>query len=161
MNKPAKISDLTDALEFDMPTHIMYFDRQTGQLVSVDRDVMSGVEEGDEELLDRLPEWQKEEVEIAQAILDGDGDRFIDAPDRFDFNEYQHMQRFIKTIQGPSDAEELWRAIRGKGAFRHFKDTAERLGLLERWFRYRDEAIKEFIIVWAEANNIPLADNFA
>ena len=67
MNKPAKISDLTDALEFDMPTHIMYFDRQTGQLVSVDRDVMSGVEEGDEEQLQGLPDWQKEEVEIAPA----------------------------------------------------------------------------------------------
>ena len=161
MNKPAKISDLTDALEFDMPTHIMYFDRQTGQLVSVDRDVMSGVEEGDEELLNRLPDWQKEEVEIAQAILDDDGDRFIDAPDRFDFNEYQHMQRFIKTVQDPSDAEELWRAVRGRGAFRYFKDTAERLGLLERWFRYRDEAMKEFIITWAEANNVPLADDLA
>ena len=161
MNKPAKISDLTDALEFDMPTHIMYFDRQTGQLVSVDRDVMNGVEEGDEELLCRLPDWQKEEVEIARAILGDDADRFIDAPDRFDFNEYQHMQCFIKTVQDPSDAEELWRAIRGRGAFRYFKDTAERLGLLERWFRYRDEAMKEFIITWAEANNVPLADDLA
>jgi hypothetical protein len=161
MNKPDKISDLTDVLEFDMPTYIMYFDRQTGQLVSVDREVMSGVEEGDEELLDRLPDWQKEEVEIAQAILDDDGDRFIDAPDRFDFNEYQHMQRFIKTVQDQSDAEELWRAIRSSGAFRYFKDTAERLGLLERWFRYRDEAMKEFIIAWAEANNVPLADDLA
>jgi hypothetical protein len=94
MNKPDKISDLTDALEFDMPTYIMYFDRQTGQLVSVDREVMSGVEEGDEELLSRLPDWQKEEVEIARAILDDDGDRFIDAPDRFDFNEYQRPIKF-------------------------------------------------------------------
>ena len=144
-----------------MPTHIMYFDRQAGHLVSVDRDMMSGVEEEDEELLNRLPDWQKEEVEIARAILDDDGDRFIDAPDRFDFNEYQHMQCFIKTVQDPSDAEELWRAIRGRGAFRYFKDTAERLGLLERWFRYRDEAMKEFIITWAEANNVPLADDLA
>lgn len=161
MNTPAKISDLTDALEFDMPTHIMYFDRQTGQLVCVDRDVMNGVEEADEEKLDSLPDWQKEEVEIARAILDDDSDRFIDVPDRFDFNEYSHMQHFINTLQNPSDIEELWRAISGKGAFRHFKDTAERLGLLERWFQYRDEAMKEFIIAWAEANNVPLANDFA
>ena len=160
MNKPAKISDLTDALEFDMPTHIMYFDRQTGQLVSVDRDVMNGVEEGDEELLCRLPDWQKEEVEIARAILGDDADRFIDAPDRFDFHEYQHMQYFIKTVQNVSDAEELQRAIRG-GAFRRFKDTAERLGLLEQWFRYKDDAMKKFVIEWAEVNNVPLADDLA
>jgi hypothetical protein len=161
MNTPAKISDLTDALEVDMPTHITYFDRHAGQLVSVDRDVMSGVEEADEERLGRVPDWQKEEVEIARAILDDSGDRFIDAPDRFDFNEYKYMESFIETAQDPSDAEELGRAIRGKGAFRYFKDTAERLGLLEQWFRYRDEAMKEFIIAWAEANSVPLASEFA
>lgn len=161
MNTPAKISDLTDALEFDMPTYILYFDRLTGQLVSVDRDVMSGVEEDDEERLGKLPDWQKEEVEIARAILDDDCDRFIDAPDRFDFNEYRHMEYFISKLQNQRDVEELQRAIRGKGAFRHFKNTVERLGLLERWFQYRDEAMKEFIISWAEANNVPLANDFA
>ncbi|OIP92460.1 MAG: hypothetical protein AUK24_01505 [Syntrophaceae bacterium CG2_30_49_12] len=159
MNQPAKLSDLIEALEFDSSMHIMYFDRQTGRVVSVDRDVMSGVEEGDEEQLQGLPDWQKEEVEIAQAVCDDNGERFISAPDKFEFHEYRHMERFIETVENEKAAEALWRAIRGRGAFRYFKDTAERLGLLERWFRYRDEAMKEFVIVWAEANNVPFDDD--
>ena len=161
MNPPARLSDLIDALEFDSPMHIMCFDRQTGRVVSVDRDVMSGVEEGDEEQLQGLPDWQNEEVEIARAVCDDNGERFISAPDKFDFHEYRHMERFIETVENEKAAEELWRAIRGRGAFRYFKDTAERLGLLERWFRYRDGAMKEFVIAWAEANNVPFEDDLA
>lgn len=141
------------------PTHITRFDRQTGRVVSVDRDVMSGAEEGDEERLLGLPELQKEEVEIARAICDDNNERFINAPDKFDFHEYRHMERFIETVEDGETAEALWRAIKGKGAFRYFKDTADRLGLLDRWFRYRDGAMKEFVIAWAEANNVPFEDD--
>jgi len=161
MNPPAKLSDLTETLEFDIPTHIALFDRQMGHVVSVDRDVMNGVEEGDEERLDGLPDWQKDEVEIARAVCDDNGERFIDAPDRFNFHEYRHMERFIETVEDGESAEALRRAIKGRGAFRYFKDTADRLGLLDRWFRYRDEAMKAFVIAWAEANNVPFEDDLA
>lgn len=159
MNPPAKLSDLIEVLEFDSPMHITYFDRQTGRVVSADRDVINGVEEGNEERLDGLPDWQKQEVEIARAICDDNGERFIDAPSKFDFHEYRHMERFIETVENGEAAEALWRAIKGKGAFRYFKDTANRLGLLDRWFKYRDEAMKEFVIAWAEANNVPFEDD--
>ena len=161
MNPPAKLSDLMEALEFDVPTHITLFDLQTGRVVSVDRDVMNGVEEEDQERLDGLPDWQKDEVEIARAVCDDNGERFIDAPDKFDFNEYRHMERFIATVEDADAAEALWRAIKGRGAFRCFKDTADRLGLLDRWFLYRDGAMKDFVIAWAEANNVPFEDDLA
>ena len=161
MNPPARLSDLIEALEFDIPTHITLFDRQTGRVVSVDRDVMNGVEEGDEERLDGLPDWQKDEVEIARAVCDDNGERFIVAPSKFDFHEYRHMERFIETVKDGEAAEALWGAIKGSGAFRRFKDTADRLGLLDRWFRYRDEAMQEFVIAWAEANNVPFEDDLA
>ena len=50
-------------------------------------------------------------------------------------------------------------AIKGKGSFRYFKDTASRLGLLEEWYRYQADAIKEFVVDWAEANNVPRKDD--
>src|SRR5436853_636611 len=74
---------------------------------------------------------------------------------RVDLQEYRHMERFIRTEENAEIAEQLWRAIKGKGAFRYFKDTASRLGLLERWYQYRDDAMKEFVIEWAEAHNVP------
>jgi hypothetical protein len=56
-------------------------------------------------------------------------------------------------------AEELWRAIKGHGAFHHFKDALYRLGIQDQWFGYRDQAIKAFVIGWAEANNVPYEDD--
>lgn len=100
-------------------------------------------------------------MEIARAVCDDNGERFIDAPDKFDFHEYHHVECFIETLEDREAADGFWRAIKGRGAFRYFKDTADRLGLLDRWFRYRDEAMKEFVISWAEANNVPFEDDMA
>ena len=159
MNLTAKLSDLMDALYFDSPEHVTRFDRQAARLVTVERSVLSAVEEGDEETLASLPSWQQEEVETARAIVNDCGDRFIGAPDKFDFHEYHHMERFIGTVSEERTADDLWRAIKGRGAFRHFKDTLHRLEIEEQWYRYRDEAVARFVIDWAEVHNVPFEDD--
>jgi hypothetical protein len=159
MNPSAKLSELIDALEFKSEESVTRFDRQTGRMVSVDRHILSAFEEGQEDELGDLADWQKEGLEIAKAVAEDVGERFIDAPDKFDFHEYRHMERFIGTVENTQAAEELWRAIKGKGAFRYFKDTAHRLGLLDRWYRYRDEAVKEHVIAWAEASQVMVEDD--
>ena len=157
--KPVKLSDLIQVLEMDMPEHITRVDLQDGRVVTVLKFMMSAMEEGDEASLDDLPDWQQPEVEIARAIMGDPGGRFMHAPDRFEFHEYRQMELFIETLYDSEAAEQLWRAIRGKGAFRYFKDTAHRLGLLEEWYAYRENAMKEFIQDWAEANQIPVEDD--
>ena len=159
MSPLAKLSELTDALAFESAERRTYFDRHTGRIVSVADRILSAVEEGEDEALTSMPDWQKEEVETARTIVDHDGDRFIDPPGKFEFNEYRHMERFIGALTDAKAAEELWRAIKGHGAFRHFKDTLYRLGIQNQWFGYRDEAMKEFVIRWAEANNVPYEDD--
>ena len=69
------------------------------------------------------------------------------------------MERFIVTLPDDQIAEELWRAIKGKGAFRFFKDTARRLGLLDEWYRYCDEAMKNHILAWAEVKGVVVVDD--
>lgn len=157
--KPVKLSELIEALEFDSEEHVTRVDLQNGCVVTVDRLVLDAVEKGDEESLRDVPDWQKDEVKIARAIVSDSGERFVDAPDKFDFHEYRQMERFIGTIEDATAAEQLWRAIKGKGAFRYFKDTAGRLGLLKQWYRYRDDAMKEFVIGWAEAHEILFVDD--
>lgn len=106
-----------------------------------------------------MPDWQQPELEIARAIAEDSGERFVVAPNKFDFHEYRQMERFIGTVGDAGAAEQLWRAIKGKGAFRYFKDTASRFGLLKQWFQYRDEAMKQFVRDWAEAHQIPVVDD--
>ena len=157
--KPINLSELIEALEFDSDLHITRVDLQNGCVVSVSAEVFSAVEENDNEALEVLPDWGKQEVESARAIMADSGERFVNGPNKFDFNEYRHMERFIGTVENAEAAEQLWRAIKGKGAFRYFKDTASRLDLLEQWYRYRDEAVKEFVREWAKGNNVPYSED--
>jgi hypothetical protein len=147
------------ALDFESVEHRTRVDLQNGCVVMVDLSVLRDAEEGDEEALRNVPKWQKPEVEIARAIVEDSGERFVAAPTKFDFHEYGHMERFVGAVKDPEAAEQLWRAIKGKGAFRHFKDTASRLGLLEQWRRYRNNAVKEFVIGWAEDHKVPFLDD--
>jgi Uncharacterised protein family (UPF0158) len=155
--KPVKLSELIEALEFDSPEHVSKIDLQTGRLVMVDGAVMRAMEEGDEEALSDMAD--KEDSEIARAMVSDSGERFVDPPDKFEFHEYRQMERFIGTIENSKDAEQLLRAIKGNGAFRYFKDTAHRLGLLEQWYEYRDSAMKEFARDWAAGNEIQVEDD--
>jgi hypothetical protein len=157
--KPVKISDLIQVLEFDSDEYGNWVDLQTGSVVRLAHSLISAIEEGDEEALESMADWEKEEVEIAKVIVADSGERFVGAPDKFDFHEYRQMERFIGTVEDSAAAEQLWRAIKGDGAFRYFKDTASRLGVLKEWYHYRDNAIKEFVRDWAEAHQIPIVDD--
>ena len=157
--KPVKLSDLIEALEFDFEEIRAFVDLENGCVVMVQRSVLSDVEEEDEEALSDVPDWQKDEVEIARAIVEDSGKRFVAPPDKYEFHEYRQMERFIGTVRNSGAADQLSQAIRGKGAFRYFKDTADRLGLLNQWFQYRNDAMKEFVVDWAEANNVPYEDD--
>lgn len=157
--KPVKLSDLSDAIEMHSEDHIVRFDMQEGCLVLMENYLLTAIEEDDKEELADLPEWQEEMIPLARAILEDDGTRFIDPPDPFEFHEYSRMEEFIQTLEDEEVANQLWRAIKGRGAFRYFKDTARELGVIEQWYAYRDNAIREFVIEWAEENNIPYEDD--
>ena len=157
--KPTKLSDLLEAVDFDSDERVTKVDLQEGVIVSFDTDILSALEEDDQETLDSLPEWQQEEIEEARVVVSDSGERFINTPSKFDFHEYRHMERFISTVADEASAEELFRAIKGRGAFRHFKDTASRLGLLEDWHLYREQALKRFVTEWAEWKQVPIVDD--
>ena len=151
MNAAAKLTELMDSMEMQSEEWIYRYDRQTGKVAMVERSIYSAVEEGDEEGLDPADE----EVVLAQAMVEDSGERFIELPDKFEFHEYRQMERFIGTVEDACAADELRRAIKGKGAFRYFKDTAARHGLLDAWYRFRDQQVKQFVIDWAEFNDVP------
>jgi hypothetical protein len=131
----------------------------TGALVSVEETMLSSLEDGEEEDLDDLADWQEKEYEIAKEIASDDGSRFIPPPDKFEFHEYHVMEEFIHSIDDDEAADQLWRAIKGRGAFRIFKDTLHGFGMQQSWYDYLEEAQREFVIEWAKENNVPFEDD--
>jgi len=69
------------------------------------------------------------------------------------------MEEFIHSIDDDEAADQLWRAIKGRGASRYFKDTLHRLGMQQSWCDYLEEAQREFVIEWAQDNNVPFEDD--
>jgi hypothetical protein len=49
---------------------------------------------------------------------------------------------------------EIISAIRGRGAFRRFKDAICRYGIEDSWYQFRYEAFKKLAIEWCEHHNV-------
>ena len=100
------------------------------------------------------------EAELADArgIVDAGGD-YLPLPDRFEINEYRMMERFARRQPDDRTHDELQRALHGRGAFRHFKDTVHRLGLADAWYAYRDERYREIAREWCAENGVEAVDD--
>ncbi len=155
MGFPVKLSDIIEAIEFQMDESSAYLNKKTGEVVTVTQEDFEAAENQD--ALDEYPEWQHESIKTAQEILDHEED-FIGLPTKYDVHEYQIMERFILSIKDREISDALYRAIKGKGAFRRFKDDIFRFDIADEWYKYREDAIKQVAIDWCELNQIKFKD---
>ncbi len=107
----------------------------------------------DPESLDDYPEWQRDNIGIAQEILSNKED-FLCLPSKYDIHEYQIMEGFCLSVKNTRISEALWASIKRKGAFRRFKDDVQRLGVVDEWYKYREEALKKIATDWCRSNHI-------
>ena len=90
--------------------------------------------------------WPRAAIEYAVETGEEDEDT-ADDPERWlavhgegSREGYRDMERFIASVEDPGRAERLAIAIRGRGAFRRFKDELARWpGELERWHAFSEE----------------------
>jgi hypothetical protein len=149
MNVVIALRDIVDAIESQSNEGAAYLNPETGEIVQVSEDEIALVEEGaaDEE----LPQWQREAMpKIREALESG---RFLTLPDRFEVHECAIMERFSQE-QNERARKVLIGAIHGSGAFRHFRGAVERLGLLDAWYRHRQEAIEQIARDWLEEHKL-------
>ena len=64
----------------------------------------------------------------------------------------------INTIEDPEFSDTLYDAIHGSGAFRLFKYHIHRYGIQDKWYDFRDKAVKQIAINWYKNNNIEYID---
>ena len=83
---------------------------------------------------------------------------YLALPTKFDFNEYHIMEKFISSLKDHKASELLYSSIKGKGAFGRFKDTVQRLQLSDKWYAYRDSALRQLAIDWCESNHVKIKE---
>lgn len=126
--------DIVDALEMTSEDSSGYYHIPSGEIVWIS-DLIDGCEE------------------LADDIENNYND-YIPLPSQFDINEYAMMRDFAEGYPDNRISSLLCRAISGRGAFRHFKDSVYDLGIEQKWFSFRAERYKAIAKAWREKNNI-------
>ena len=149
-----KLSDIVEGLEFQADERFSYLNTAMGEVVSVTTEELRAAEE--DTPLEDFPDWQHEAIHMAKDIVETD--HYLPLPDRFEIHEYSIMERFCLSVDDDDLRDDLCDAIRGRGAFRRFKDRMQLYGMAEEWYRYRDAALREIAIAWCEEHGIPYTE---
>ena len=131
--------------------HSAFLNRNTGELVTLSSEELSAAEE-DDNIVD-YPEWQQEMIIKAKEVISSDD--YLPLPSKFDIHEYHIMEDFCHSLADDKIRERLLDKIRGRGAFKRFKDAIRNSGIEEEWYRFRQEELEKIAIDWLEANQIP------
>jgi len=65
------------------------------------------------------------------------------------------MNDFACSIDDLDVRDELLLAIRGRGAFRYFKDSIHRLGIQQDWYDFRTAAFERIAADWLDEHGVP------
>jgi hypothetical protein len=153
------LKEIAEAIDLQMDESQTYYDRETHELIYFGETTVCEITGSD---INDLPQWEQEEAKLYKLIQEDDEKswndenyqcRFVKLPRKFDVHEYKLMELFSAEQDGNA-AVVLSRAIRGKGAFRYFRDTIERLGLSDKWYEYRQKHLLELAKEFCEANEI-------
>ncbi len=143
-----------------------YLDLETGEVVTITdearRELAEIAEDADAEALDAaalrrrdLPEWMRELVQAAALVEEGFGARYVEIPRDDTSDAYRDMEDFIATVGDGRLQDRLWQAIRGRGAFRRFKDLlADHPREEARWFVFRDGRARRRLLKWLESEGV-------
>jgi hypothetical protein len=148
--KRVKLTDIIEGMDFQSDEQSAFLNLTTGEVVSVTDEELHAAE--NDAPLEDFPEWQHDAIRIAGEIVETD--HFLPLPDKFEINEYRIMERFCLSVDDEDMRDDLCNAIRGRGAFRYFKDRIHAYGIAEEWYKYRDDALREIAMAWCEAHGI-------
>jgi hypothetical protein len=139
------LKTIIEALEMTMENLSQYLDTETGEIIIISDD--------DAFDLDDL------EDQVSPEQIEKNPKRYLLLPDRYEIHEWRIMQEFANSIETAEISEQLLIALQGKVAFRYFKDTAARLGVLDRWYIFRTEQLTMIAKQWCDEQQIEYQEN--
>ncbi|WP_208585584.1 UPF0158 family protein [Gracilibacillus suaedae] len=150
------LQELVDVLEFNSDEMGFFVNKSSGNVVSVLNEFFRKAENIEE--YDDLPEWHQEQIELAIDILEDEEDKYIALPSSFEIDEYEMIENFCLQVKDSQKREVLLDKIKGRGAFRRFKDTISAFGLSQEWYDYRSQCYKEYAIEFCDRFDIDYKD---
>jgi len=146
------LKELAEQMDFMMDEWSYFVNRRTGEVISVE-DRHLGFAENPDEIPERIAAWERDAIEEAVTLLET-WDDLLRFPSKHDLNEYAMMEDFIRTVKDPHIRDCLGIAIEGRGAFRRFKDTADRFDVIDEWYGFKDQAFLAYAKEWCERSGL-------
>ena len=126
------LEQVIDAIETADDAFTYFYDTQTGETVYLQDEIITG----------------ERNEELEELIENSPRGRFLRFPTKYDIHEYHIMESFVESLPPRAARQELANAIRGRGAFRRFKNGIYYHRIEQQWFDYRDQAYREIAIRW-------------
>lgn len=149
MALPVSLRSVVDELDGLMEECTVYLNRETGELYMIRDDEAAAVED---DLLDELPDWLEDEVPKIREVVESGA--WLPLPTTFDIHEWAIMDDFARSVDDPGLSDELLGALRGRGAFRYFKDTIHRHAIQQDWYEFRTAALERIAVDWLDEHGV-------
>lgn len=117
-----KLDEIIDALEFNNDSYeeVAYFNKAENKVIFIND--FQGIEE--------------------------DYDNLILIPDKYEIFEYSMIEEFVISIDDLKMKDDLLYSIKGRKAFRRFKDKCIYYNIIDKWYLFRDKKYREIAINW-------------
>lgn len=148
-----KIEDVLQAIELANDEGNYYYNKVTDNIIYIDDEARRMSEDYDEDELEELLEWQRDDVEAAIDVEEN-WDDYISLPSKFEINEYDIMVQFCYSLDNDKTSNKLLNALRGKGAFKRFKDTVIKLNVENDWYIFKNDKFKKIALDWCSDNGL-------
>jgi len=155
MEPLVRLKDVIQEMDGLSDEYRAFLNIRTGEFITLSDEELSAAEEGKN--VEDFPEWQQEMIQKAGEVLLSDDYREL--PGKFDIHEYSIMEKFCYAVEDDDLSRRLLNSIRGRGAFRYFKDTIHDYGIAEDWYEFREQAFMSIARDWLESHNIAYSDD--
>ncbi len=139
--KAISVQLIADALEMANDGWDQYLDTETGEIIQFPS--------CDNMYIERSPE----DDALAEAV--SWNNRYICLPNQRELNEYAVMEDFAEAVPNPQKEEALFRALRMRRPFRHFKDELRYQGIEEAYYAFRTIVLFRKAEEWCREHEIP------
>lgn len=155
MSLPVLLQEVASELQLVNDMCRAYLNKRTGEIILITDEDRRLADDPDGEK--NLPDWQRDLLPKIRHVIESED--WLALPSQWEIHDYRIMERFCCSIEQDEAREQLLQAIHGRGAFRRFRETAERLHLMEDWYAYRDQAYEKIAARWLEAHEIPFVQD--
>jgi len=142
------LRNVAEELDALMEGFQAYLNKETAEVSVISLDDIRLLDSADDFDDSDLPDWHLENLAHTRDVLDSQD--WVRLPSKFDIHDWALMEDFSQSVDDPALRDELLAAIRGPGAFRHFRDAVDRHGIRDSWLDFKLTALEQIAASWLD-----------